>query len=173
MNWRVAFLTELVVAGTFASWNCYAFRHIMALVFFAVVVTAAATTAATAPQAAAAPSAAASALSVRCPRNCTALLQTALFSTADHIIVSGGHDTVVGARTHSTSLLANGTGMVVEFAPGFGLTGFLNYSTEYSAALVTLKISGSNITFRRQQAMAAGAGAGARGGMETAARTLF
>ena len=60
-------------------------------------------------------------LVVTCPDNCTAALQAALFSGAAHVRIeapaSGGPATV-GSPDHSTRILANGTDMVVEFAPG-------------------------------------------------------
>jgi hypothetical protein len=60
-------------------------------------------------------------LAVACPSNCTAALQAALYSGASHVIVhppSSGGPAVVGSPSHATRLLANGTDMVVEFAPG-------------------------------------------------------
>jgi hypothetical protein len=85
---------------------------------------------------------------VYCPVNCTTLLQGALSSNVQHIVVHGDEHTLVGSPHHSTTLLANGTNKLIEFASGLVLTGFLNYSASYSPALVTLRVDGTNITFK-------------------------
>jgi hypothetical protein len=100
-------------------------------------------------------------LVVRCPSNCTAALQAALFSGAAHVLIhppSGGGPATIGSPDHSTRILANGTDMVVEFAPGLELAGFLNntlfdpakpfFNPVYNVALVTLDIVGQNLTLR-------------------------
>ena len=103
-------------------------------------------------------------LTVTCPSNCTEALQGALYSGAPHVVVqppaSGGGIAIIGSPSHSTQLNANGTDMLVEFAPGLELHGFLNttfYPTTgatakrgYSPALVSLALSGSNVTLRAQ-----------------------
>ena len=103
-------------------------------------------------------------LTVTCPSNCTEALQAALYSSAAHVVVqppaSGGGVAIIGSPSHSTQLNANGTDMLVEFAPGLELHGFLNttfYPTTgatakrgYSPALVSLALSGSNVTLRAQ-----------------------
>ena len=100
-------------------------------------------------------------LDVHCPRNCTAALQAALLSGAAHVMVhppSGGGPATIGSPEHSTRILANGTNMVVEFAPGLELAGFLNntlydpakpfFNPVYNVALVTLEIQGINLTMK-------------------------
>ena len=96
---------------------------------------------------------------VRCPSDCTAVLQRALSGSHGHIVVQPplqGGPATVGGPDVSTRLLANGTGMTIELAPGLVLVGFLNTTFApstgsdpargYSPALVTLEIKAARFT---------------------------
>eukprot|EP01047_Picozoa_sp_COSAG01_P011807 COSAG01_NODE_520_length_16006_cov_6.454077_15_plen_564_part_00 len=93
------------------------------------------------------------AIVVRCRSDCTAQLQAAMFSAASHIVVERGAAVSgplvgVGSAHAGTRLIANGSSQLIELAPGLELAGFLNYSAVYSPALVTLEVTGTNLTIR-------------------------